>query len=103
MMTTGQGTVLCDLSYMGHEFMSIAARDEPFILKSHSLRLTRKGWAHLLDGLIPIVLYEGFSKDVILPTPELMARPRNNHWPAVPRDLNLMATTLPCLEHLSAR
>jgi hypothetical protein len=87
----------------GHEFMSIAAQDEPFILKSHSLGLTRKGWAHLLDGLIPIVLYEGFSKDVIIPTSELIARPQNNYWPVVPRGLNLMAATLPCLEHLSAR
>jgi hypothetical protein len=87
----------------GHEFMSIAVQDEPFLLKSQSLGLTRMGWAHLLNGLIPIVLYEGFSKDVIVPSQDSIAPHEHNRWPTIPKGLNLMAATLPCLEHLSTR
>ncbi len=89
----------------GRDFMSIATQEEPFILKEHQVGLIPEGWVRFLDGFVPIVFYEGFSAEVIEPSEALAARiqAENCYWPAIPPHLNLLTTTMPCVQHLNKR
>jgi hypothetical protein len=85
----------------GREFADIARSEQPLVLKRKRLGFFQSGWAHLLDGLVQVIFYEGFTEDVIKPDQSIMGTFTCAHWSAIPKQLNLMAASIPCVQTLS--
>jgi hypothetical protein len=91
-----------ETSISGYEFMDIVRIAQPFRWKEVSLSLFHKGWLPLLNhGLVKVLFIEGMS-DIIIPTEETQAR-ICQWWSRIPRGLNLLTASLPCLKWLAER
>jgi hypothetical protein len=87
----------------GHEFLEIAMTPTVIVLKRKRLGFEKSGWLHLLDGLVPVIFYKTFSRDVIISDPPGEAPFPCHQWPSIPHGQDLLAASLPMVKSLSRR